>query len=93
VDARDLTAGAGVLVSIRPHEIGLSARAAGPPGDNAFAATIRRASYVGTAVDYQVAVAGTDVLLRVMAPVSPRRAPGEAVTLTLDPASCVALPR
>jgi iron(III) transport system ATP-binding protein len=93
VGDKDLTPGAAVLVSIRPHEIRISPRASGVTGDNAFAALVRRASYLGTAVDYQVAVDGDDVMLRVTAPVSPRFASGDAVTLTIEPASCVALRR
>jgi iron(III) transport system ATP-binding protein len=92
VATKDLTPGAVVLVSIRPHEIALTARVPEPPGENIFDAVIRRASYVGTAVDYQVAVETSDVVLRVTAPVSPRLGAGDAVTLTVDPVSCVALP-
>jgi iron(III) transport system ATP-binding protein len=90
VAAGDLKPGAAAVVSIRPHEIRI---APGPPptGTNTFAATIRRASYLGTAVDYQVEVPAGDLVLRVTAPVSPRLAPGDAVTLTIDPAACVAL--
>ena len=93
VGDKDLTPGAPVLVSVRPHEIRMSTGAAGVPGDNVFAAIVRRASYLGTAVDYQVAVDGADVMLRVSAPVSPRFGSGERVTLTVEPASCVALRR
>jgi iron(III) transport system ATP-binding protein len=92
VAAADLKPGAAVLVSIRPHEIHI---APGPPraagAGNVFAARVRRASYLGAAVDYQVEVAGSGLGLRVTAPVSPRLAPGDAVTLTIDPAACVAL--
>jgi iron(III) transport system ATP-binding protein len=92
VGAKDLTPGAAVLVSVRPHEIRLIPRAAGAPAGNTFGGTVRRASYVGTSVDYQVALDGTDVVLRVMAPVSPRLAAGDAVSASLDPACCVAVP-
>ena len=92
VGAGDLTPGRAVLVSIRPHEIRLGAGRAATRGENTFAAMVRRASYVGTTVDYQVSLEGTDVTLRVTAPVSPRLAAGEAVTLAVDPAACVALP-
>jgi ABC-type Fe3+/spermidine/putrescine transport system ATPase subunit len=91
VGTKELTPGAAVLVSVRPHDIGL-APAAAAGGENAFAATVRRASYVGAVVEYQVAVEGTDVLLRVTAAVSPRFAPGDVVTILLAPALCVALP-
>jgi iron(III) transport system ATP-binding protein len=92
VGAKDLTPGAAVLVSVRPHDIRLGAAASGPRAANTFGAVVRRASYVGTAVDYQLAVEGSDVTLRVTAPVSPRLAAGDAVTLALDPSVCVALP-
>jgi iron(III) transport system ATP-binding protein len=93
VGDKDLTPGGAVLVSVRPHDIRMSPGIAGARGDNTFAATVRRASYLGTAVDYQVTVDGADVQLRVTAPVSPRFAAGDAVTLTVDPAACVALRR
>jgi iron(III) transport system ATP-binding protein len=93
VGDKDLTPGDAVLVSVRPHEIQISPGPAAARGDNAFGATVRRASYLGTAVDYQVAVDGADVTLRVTAPVSPRFAAGDAVTLGIEPASCVALRR
>ena len=92
VGTKDLTPGAAVLVSIRPHEIRLTAGADAAPDDNAFGAIVQRASYVGTSVEYLVAVQGSDVTLRVTAPVWPRLAPGDPVTVTVDPAACVALP-
>ena len=92
VSAKDLTPGRPVLVSVRPHEIRLSTELVAARGENAFAAVVRRASYVGTSVDYQVSLDGTDVTLRVAAPVSPRLSAGEAVTVTVEPAACVALP-
>ena len=93
VGDKDMTPGAEVLVSVRPHEIRMAPGVAAARGDNAFAATVRRASYLGTAVDYQVAVDGADITLRVTAPVAPRFAVGDAVTLNVEPASCVALRR
>ena len=93
VGDKDLTPGSPVLISVRPHEIRIVAGHPGAHGDNAFAATVRRASYLGTAVDYQVTVEGVDVPLRVTAPVAPRFAAGDAVTLAVDPAACVALRR
>jgi iron(III) transport system ATP-binding protein len=92
VAASGLKSGAPVVVSIRPHDIRIAPGAPpDPAGVNALAATVRRASYLGTAVDYQVDVAGSDLVLRVTAPVSPRLVSGDAVTLTIDPAACVAL--
>jgi iron(III) transport system ATP-binding protein len=91
VGSKDLTTGTAVLISIRPHDIALLPPGGRSGGDNTFAASVVRASYVGSAVDYQVAVAGSDVTLRVTAPPSTRLAAGEAVTLGIDPAACVAL--
>ena len=93
VGDKDMTPGEEVLVSVRPHEIRMAPGVVAARGDNAFAATVRRASYLGTAVDYQVAVDGADITLRVTAPVAPRFAVGDAVTLNVEPASCVALRR
>ena len=93
VGDKDLTPGSPVLISVRPHDIRIVAGHPGAQGDNAFAATVRRASYLGTAVDYQIAMDGVDVPLRVTAPVAPRFAAGDAVTLAVDPAACVALRR
>jgi len=43
-------------------------------------------------VDYEIAVADSDVVLRVVTPVGgPRRRPGEAVGLAIDSAACVTL--
>ena len=91
VAADDLAPGAHVLVSIRPHEIKLAPGTpiAASPAANMLRATIRRASYLGTAIDYEVRVDASDVVLRVTAPVSPRLQAGEAVTLAIDPAACV----
>jgi ABC-type Fe3+/spermidine/putrescine transport system ATPase subunit len=92
VASADLKPGAPVAVSIRPHQIRIaSASSAAPSGPNVFRATVRRASYLGTAVDYQVDIDGTDVTLRVTAPDSVRLGAGEAVTLAIDPWSCVDL--
>jgi iron(III) transport system ATP-binding protein len=94
VAGASLKPGAAVLVSIRPHEIRLSPGAptsSPPPGMNLVSATIRRASYLGSTVDYQVEIAAGDLVVRVTAPVSPRLRPGDAVTLAIDPAACVAL--
>jgi iron(III) transport system ATP-binding protein len=93
VGDKNLTPGAAVLISVRPHEIRLTPATGNARGDNVFAATVRRASYLGTAVDYQLTLDGTDVTLRATAAVSPRFASGDAVTLAVDPSSCVALRR
>ena len=91
VGSKDLVPGAPVLLSIRPHEIRLTAAAA--LGDNTLGGTIGRASYLGSVVDYQVAVDGTAVTLRVTATVSPRFSAGDRVALAIEPSACVVLRR
>ena len=52
---------------------------------------MRRASFLGDAMDYEVEVAGSDVILRVTAPPAPRLRAGEAVRVRIDPAACLPL--
>jgi iron(III) transport system ATP-binding protein len=83
-----------VAVSIRPHLITLQAAATAPAGagaGNRAHGLVRRAAFLGDAVEYEVEVHGTDLVLRVAAPVSPRLAAGAAVALGIDPAACVPL--
>src|SRR6266581_3035042 len=92
VDAAGLEVGARVAVSIRPHEIALRAPAGAAAADaNVLRGTVRRAAFLGDGVDYEVEVAGADLVLRVAAPASPRLRPGEAVGLGIAPAACVLL--
>jgi len=92
VDAAGLEVGARVAVSIRPHEIALRAPAGAAAADaNVLRGTVRRAAFLGDGVDYEVEVAGADLVLRVAAPASPRLRPGEAVGLGIAPAACVPL--
>jgi ABC-type Fe3+/spermidine/putrescine transport system ATPase subunit len=93
VAAGDLKPGAPVAVSIRPHRIALvSGQDAGAaaPG-NALLGTVQRVSFLGDGVDCQVAVADSDVVLRVTAPEGTRVRPGELIGLRIDPAACVPL--
>src|SRR5947209_6682825 len=78
--------GTPLVVSIRPHEIEpvVPSRSA-PAGANIFAATVQRTSYLGDAVDYQILVNGSDVVLRVTAPPPVRFGPGAPVTLAIGP--------
>jgi iron(III) transport system ATP-binding protein len=89
-----LTPGTPAVVSIRPHLIALGPRAdTGPPaGANALAGTVRRASYLGETVDYQVALEDSDVTLRVAGPTPARARAGDPVTLTVPAEACVLLP-
>jgi iron(III) transport system ATP-binding protein len=90
IAADGLAPGARVLVSIRPHEIKLGpGNAAAPGAPNLLRATVRRASYLGSAIDYEMGVDASDVVLRVTAPVSSRFKSGDAATLAIDPAACV----
>jgi iron(III) transport system ATP-binding protein len=92
VGATGLVAGARVALSIRPHDIALAAPDdTAPPGRNALRGVVQRASFLGDGVDYHVAVADSDVVLRVAAPVPPRWRGGDAVSLSIDPAACIAL--
>ena len=68
-------------MSIRPHQIELHPATTSPPSPDALRAAVLRASYLGDAVDYQVEVADSDVVLRVAGPAAPRLRPGDAVWL------------
>jgi hypothetical protein len=52
---------------------------------------VQRVNYLGEAVDYQVGVSGSDVVLRVTAPSSARFSRGETVALAVAPEACVPL--
>jgi iron(III) transport system ATP-binding protein len=91
--SRENPSGTSVVVSIRPHEIELvTAGRTAPVGANALTGTVERTSYLGDAVDYQVRVSGTDVVLRVTAPPPVRVGPGDAVSLAVPSEACVPLP-
>src|SRR2546428_7418359 len=90
--SREPTSTAPVVVSIRPHEIELvTGERTAPAGANVLAGTVQRTSYLGDAVDYQVSVTGTDIVLRVTAPPPARVGPGDSVTLAVAPEACVPL--
>jgi len=94
VAAGELERGAAVTISIRPHQIALALAetAARPaPGANALGGTVRRASYLGDTVDYQVELDGSGLLLRVTGAAPPRARPGERVSLEIAPSACVPL--
>jgi iron(III) transport system ATP-binding protein len=84
-----LVVGRPVALSVRPHEIELVA----PPAsaDGTLRGAVQRGSFLGDAMDYQVQVVDSDVVLRVVAPPTPRRQPAEAVGLRIPPAACVPL--
>jgi len=85
----ELVPGARVAVSIRPHQVSLDTAAAG--GINALRGTVRRAAFLGDTVDYEIAIAGSDLLLRAAAAPIPRFEVGAAVGVRIDPAACVPL--
>ena len=94
VAADDLKPGARVAVSVRPHDIQLTSGEPPPPARRRLAAnvlrgTVRHAAYLGIAVDYQVQLDGSDVIVRVTAPVLPRLRVDEIVTVVIDRSACV----
>jgi ABC-type Fe3+/spermidine/putrescine transport system ATPase subunit len=88
-------AGAAATVSIRPHLIELvpAGASASASGDTigALRGTVRRASYLGEAVDYQVEVEDGGPTLRVWGPSIRRFRAGDAVLLRVPSAACVPL--
>ena len=84
-----LVPGARVTLSIRPHLVVLVE--ASDIGSNVLGGTVRRASFLGDAIEYEVEVAGSDVILRVTAPPAARRRAGEAVRVRIEPAACLPL--
>lgn len=95
VASGDLTVGDPVTLSIRPHQIDLvgdhQAGAVSARGDNLLRGTVQRASYLGDAVDCQVQLDGSDVILRVAAPPGLRIRQGETVRLAVPPSACIPL--
>jgi iron(III) transport system ATP-binding protein len=84
-----LTPGAATAVSIRPHDIGISA-AQPPQAENALPATVTRQVFLGGSRDYMVeAKDGTQ--LRVVTAAGDSIAEGSAVWLHLPPEKCRAL--
>ena len=88
-----LAPGARAAVSVRPHDIVLAPVGAvhTRAGDTTLRGTITRASFLGESVDYQVQLADSDVVVRVVAPAGRRLPVGAGVELRIDPAACVAL--
>jgi iron(III) transport system ATP-binding protein len=83
-------AGTDTAVSIRPHEIELSATV----GDaaNCFAGIVLRHTYIGAQRDYLIDLGG-DNQIRVMTPLEQHFAPGDTVGVRLPPQRCRALAR
>ena len=89
VAAAGLAPGARVTLSIRPHLI--APVAVTETGSNVLGGTVRRASFLGDAMDYEVEIAASDVVLRVTAPPAPRLRAGEAVRVRIEPDACLPL--
>ena len=87
----ELEPGARVVLSIRPHQVRLGASSDAGEGTNALRGTVRRAAFLGDTIDYEIAIAGSDVLLRAAAAPTPRFEVGAAVGLRVDPGACVPL--
>jgi iron(III) transport system ATP-binding protein len=85
LDGAGLSPGATTILSIRPHQIELRPVTADDdparPPLGALRGTVLRASYLGDAVDYQVEIADSDVVLRVAGPAAPRLRAGDAIWL------------
>ena len=83
VEGAALTPGAPAVLSIRPHQIELrpATTFGPPPSDGAPRRRAPARATSGDAVDYQVEVADSDVVLRVAGPTAPRLQPGDAVWL------------
>ena len=90
VAGNGLVPGAHVAVSIRPHHIELVDPAV-PGGPNVFRGGVRRASFLGESVDYEVALEGTNLVLRASAPALMRLQPGAAIGVRIDPVACIVL--
>ena len=90
VAGNGLVPGAHVAVSIRPHHVEL-VDAAVPEGPNVFRGGVRRASFLGESVDYEVELEGTNLVLRASAPALMRLQPGAAIGVRIDPVACIVL--
>jgi iron(III) transport system ATP-binding protein len=96
VSASDLTPGASVVVSIRPHLIALTGPRGDPAragaGENVLRGTVVRLAYLGDTVHCEIRLDASDVTLRMAAPAPLTLAPGHALTVAVSAQSCVPLP-
>jgi iron(III) transport system ATP-binding protein len=94
VSAVDLTPGAPVVVSIRPHLIALAEPlddAAAAARQNVLRGKVTRLAYLGDTVDCEVRLEACDVTLRVTAPAPLKLGVNAAVTLAVAAEACVPL--
>ena len=77
-------------LSIRPHVIGIRAAGGGVAAGagNEVPGVVRRHIYLGDARDYLIALDGSGVTLRAIAPPSTRHAVGDRVVLDIPPSAC-----
>jgi iron(III) transport system ATP-binding protein len=86
-DRADVAHGGPASVSVRPHDVGLSADPAAQGGENRLPATIVRQAFLGGSRDYVVEIAdGTQ--LRVSAPAAQSIPSGTAIWLELPYERC-----
>ncbi len=86
----EAASGSDGALSIRPHEIELSAHAEGGP--NTYSGTVLRHTYIGAQRDYLVDLGG-DNHLRVVTALEQHFAPGDVIGVHLPPHRCRALAR
>jgi iron(III) transport system ATP-binding protein len=82
--------GADAAISIRPHEVELTAAPA--DGANCFAGTVRRHTYIGAQRDYLVDL-GADILVRAVTPLEQLFAAGDRIGVRLPQERCRVLAR
>ncbi len=82
--------GAEAALSVRPHEIELSAEV--QDGPNCFAGTVLRHTYIGAQRDYLIDLGG-DIHIRAITPLERHFAAGDTVGVRLPPERCRALAR
>jgi iron(III) transport system ATP-binding protein len=87
---RRLATGEETAISVRQHDIRLSAAAPSPPDGNVVAATVIRNVFLGSSRDYMVELADS-AQIRVVAMPQDSIAPGTKVWLHLPPERCRAL--
>jgi iron(III) transport system ATP-binding protein len=96
-DTAGIGRGEPALVSVRPHRVvvladGADARAVRDRGDTLLEGTVSRAVYFGDALDVQVALRGSDLVIRLATLPEARLRVGQPVTLGIAPEACVLLP-
>jgi len=79
-----------VWVSIRPHHLSLETGEERSSANlNRFYGTVSRRFYFGDAIDYQIQVDKSDLVLRVISPPSQRHDPGKRVCVLAPPDHCI----